>query len=99
VVVYVYETWSLTLRDERGLRVFENRVLRRIYGPEMDEMVGGWRKVHDEERHNVYSFPDIIRTIKRRTRWTGNVARIRETRKCIRGFDGKARRKDMTKNT
>jgi hypothetical protein len=59
------------------MRVFENRVLRRIFGPKRDEVTGGWRKLHNDELHNLYSFPSIIRMIKlRRMRWTGHVARI-----------------------
>jgi hypothetical protein len=55
--------------------VFENRVLRRIFGPKKDEAIGGWRKLHNEELHNLYSYPSIIRMIKlRRMRWTGHVA-------------------------
>jgi hypothetical protein len=55
--------------------VFENRVLRRIFGPKRDEVTGGWRKLHNEELHNLYSSPSIIRMIKsRRMRWTGHVA-------------------------
>jgi hypothetical protein len=61
VVPYRCETWALTLREEHRLRVFENRLLRRIFGPKRDEMVGGWRKVHNEELHNLYSSPSIIR--------------------------------------
>jgi hypothetical protein len=65
------------LREEHRLRVFENRVLRRIFGPKVDEVVGDWRKLHNEELHNLYSSPNIIRTIKsRRMRWTGHVARM-----------------------
>jgi hypothetical protein len=64
VVLYTYETLSLTLREERRLRVFENRVLRRIFGPKKAEVTGGWRKLHNEELHNLYSPPDIIRMIK-----------------------------------
>jgi hypothetical protein len=72
VVLYGYETWSLTLREEHRLRVFENRVLRRIFGPTRDEVTGGWRKLHNEELHGLYSSPNIIRVIKaRRMRWTG----------------------------
>jgi hypothetical protein len=56
----------LTLREEHRLRVFENRVLRRIFGPKMDEVTGGWRKLHNEEHHNLYSSPSIIRMIKSR---------------------------------
>jgi hypothetical protein len=64
VVLYGSETWSLTLREEHRLRVFENRVLRKIFGPKRDEVIGGWRKVHNEELHNLYCSPSIIRIIK-----------------------------------
>jgi hypothetical protein len=57
------ETWSLTLREEHGLRVFENRVLRRLFGPKRDEVTGDWRKLHNEELHNLYPSPNIIRMI------------------------------------
>jgi hypothetical protein len=66
VVLYGCETWSLTLREEHGLSVFENRVLRRILGPKRDEVTGEWRKLHNEELHNLYSSPDIIRQVKSR---------------------------------
>jgi hypothetical protein len=76
VVLYVCETWSLTLREEHRLRVFENRVLR-IFGPKRDEVTGGWRKLHNEELHNLYSSPSTIRMIKsRKMRWAGHVARM-----------------------
>jgi hypothetical protein len=66
------------------LRVFENRVLRRIFGPKRDEVTGGWRKLHKEELHNLYSSPSIIRMIKsRRMRWGGHVARRRGRRMHI----------------
>jgi hypothetical protein len=55
VVLYGCETWSLTLREKHRLRVFENRVLRGIFGPKMDKVTGGWRKLHNEELHNLYS--------------------------------------------
>jgi hypothetical protein len=55
------ETWSLTLREEHRVRVFENRVLRRIFGPKRDEVTGGWRKLHNEELHNLYSSRSITR--------------------------------------
>jgi hypothetical protein len=77
VVLYGCETWSLTLREEHRLRVFENRVLRRIFGSKRDEVRGGWRKLHNEELHNLYSSSSTVRMIKsRRMRWTGHVARI-----------------------
>jgi hypothetical protein len=77
VVLYGCETWSLTLREEHRLRVFENRVWRRIFAPKRDEVTGGWRKLHDEELHNLYSSPSLIRMIKsRRMRWAGHVARM-----------------------
>jgi hypothetical protein len=62
--MYGCETWSLTSREEHRLRVFENRVLRRIFGPKRDEVIGGWRKLHNEELHNLYCSPSIIRMIK-----------------------------------
>jgi hypothetical protein len=64
MVLYGCETWSLTVREERRLRVFENRVLRRIFGPKRDEETGGWRKLHNEELHNLYYSPSIIRIMK-----------------------------------
>jgi hypothetical protein len=68
---------SLTVREEHRLRVFENRVLRKIFGPKRDEVIGGWRKLHYEELHNLYCSPSIIRMIKlRRIRWAGNAARL-----------------------
>jgi hypothetical protein len=85
VVLYGCETRSLTLREEHRLRVFENRVLRRIFGPKRVEVTGGWRKLHNEELRDLYSSPStrIIRIIKsRRMRWAVHVARMgrRETR-------------------
>jgi hypothetical protein len=78
--LYGCETWSLTLREEHRLRVFENRVLRRIFGPKRDEVTGGWRKLH-KELHGLYSLPSIIRVIKaRRVRWVGYVERMGEVR-------------------
>jgi hypothetical protein len=80
VVLYGCETWFLTLRGEHGLRVFENRVLRRIFEPKRDEVTGEVRKLHNEELRDLYSSPSIIRMIKsRRMRWEGHVARIGET--------------------
>jgi hypothetical protein len=75
VVLYGCETWSLTLREEHRLKVFEIRLLRRIFGPKRDEVMGDWRKLHNEELHNLYSSPSIIRvTESRRMRWAGHVA-------------------------
>jgi hypothetical protein len=69
------ETWSLILMEEHRLRVFENRMLRRIFGPRMDEVMGGWRKLHKEELRDLHSSPSIIRIIKsRRRRLAGHVA-------------------------
>jgi hypothetical protein len=64
VVLYGCETWSLTLKDEQRLKVFENRVLRRIFGPKKDEATGEWRRLHSEELNDLYSSPNIIRVIK-----------------------------------
>jgi len=76
VVLYGYETWSLTLREERKLRMFENMVLRRIFGPRRDEVTGDWRRFHNEEINDLYCSPNIVRVIKsRKMRWTGHVAR------------------------
>jgi len=66
VILYGCETWSLTLREERRLRLFENRVLRRIFGPKRDEVTGEWRKLHNEELSDLYSSPIIFRMIKSR---------------------------------
>jgi hypothetical protein len=76
-VLYGCETWSLTLREERRLRVLENRVLRRIFGPKRDEVTGEWRKLHIEELKDLYTSANIVRVIKsRRMRWAENVARM-----------------------
>jgi hypothetical protein len=80
--------------------VFENRVLRRIFGPRRDEVTGEWSKLHNEELHNLYSSPDIIRQVKsRRMRWVGHVARHGRGEKSVQGFGGKARRKETTWKT
>jgi hypothetical protein len=78
VVLYGCETWSLTLRDEHRLRVLEYKFLVRISGPRRDKMVRGWRKLHNEELHNLYSSPSIIRMImSREMGWSRHVARLR----------------------
>jgi hypothetical protein len=88
--MYGCETWSLTLREEHRLRVFENRALRRIFGPKRDEVKVEWRKLHSEELHILYSSPDIIRQIKlRRMRWARHVARMGEERKVYTVLVGK----------
>ena len=90
VVLYGCETWSLTLREERRLRVFENRVLRRIFGPKRDTVTGEWRKSHNEELNNLYSSANIVWVIKsRRMRWAGHVARKREGRGVYRVLVGR----------
>jgi hypothetical protein len=81
VVLYECETLSFTLREENRLRVFENRVLRRIFGPKRDEVTGGWIKLHNEELHGLHSSPSIVRVSKaRRMRWAGHVAQMGEVR-------------------
>jgi hypothetical protein len=77
VVLHGCETWSLTLREEHRLRVFENRVLRRIFGPKRDDVTLEWRKIHNEELRDLYSSSSIIRILKSRgMRWAGHVARM-----------------------
>jgi len=89
-VLYGCETWSLTLREERRLRVFENWVLRRIFGPERDEVTGEWRKLYNEELNDLYCSPNIVRVItSRKMRWAGHVARMGEGRGVYRVLVGK----------
>jgi hypothetical protein len=78
------------LREERRLRVFENRVLRRVFGPKRDEVTGEWRKLHNEELNDLYSSPNIVRVVKsRRMRWAGHVARMGEETGVHRVMVGK----------
>jgi hypothetical protein len=85
VVLYGCEIWSLTLRKEPRLSVFENRVQRRIFGPRRDEVLGEWKKIHNVEHNDLYSSPNIIGVIlSRRMRWTRHVARMEERRSLYR---------------
>ena len=84
------ETWSLTLREVHRLRVFENKVLRKIFGANRDEIIGEWRKLHNAELHGLYSSPNIIRNLKsRRLSWAGHVARMEQFRNAYRVLVGK----------
>ena len=95
LVLYGSETWSLTLREERKLRLFENMVLTRIFGPRRDEVMGEWRRLHNEELNDLYSSPNIVQVIKsRRMRWVGHVARMGEDRGCIGSYWGNWRERD-----
>jgi hypothetical protein len=90
VVLYGYETWFLTVSGEQRLGVFENRVLMRIFDPKRGEVTGKWRRLHNEELHDLYCSPSIIRIIKaRRMRLAGQVTRIGEKRNAYRLLMGK----------
>ena len=95
VVLYGCETWSLTLREEHRLRVFENRVLRKIFGPKRDRVTGEWRKLHNEELNDLYTSPNIVRVIKwRRMRWAGHVEG-RKGEVCTRFWWGNLRERTI----
>ena len=88
--MYGRATWLLTLREERRLRVSENRVLRRIFGPKGDEVTGEWRKLHNEKLNVLYSSLNIVRVVKsRRMRWAEHVARMGEGRGVYRVLVGR----------
>ena len=85
------ETWSLTLKEAHRLRVFENRVLRRIFGPKRDEVRGEWRKLHTDELNDLYCATNIIRVLKsRRMRWAGHVVRMGKNKDVYRFLVGKS---------
>jgi len=95
VVLYGCETWSLILREERKLSVFENMVLRRIFGPRRDEVTGEWRRLHKKKLNDLYCSPNIVRVIKsRRMRWAWHVERMGEERGCIGYWWGNRREGD-----
>jgi hypothetical protein len=82
---YGCKIWSLTLREEYRFKVFENRAVRRIFGPKWDDVTGEWRKLHSEELHNLYPSPNNIRQIKsRRMSWAGYVVRMGAERKLYK---------------
>ena len=97
---YGYETWSLTLRKERRLNVFENRVLRITFGPKRDEVTGEWRNLHNEELIDLYFSPNIARVIKsRRMRWAGSVARMGIVGAYTEFWLGNLRKRDHLKDS
>jgi hypothetical protein len=90
VVLYGFETCSLTSREDRRLKMFENRGLRRIFGLKKDKVTGGWRKLHNEELHNLYRMPNLIRMMKsRKMNWARLVARVEAKRSTYRVLVGK----------
>jgi hypothetical protein len=98
IVLYECETWSLTLREEHRLRVFENRVLRRIFGPKREEDES-CRKLHNDELHNLHSSLNIVRVFKsRRVRWAGRGTHGGEER-CLQGFGREARREETIRKS
>ena len=90
VVLYGCETWPLTMREERRLKVTENRVMRRIFGPKRDEVTGKWIKLHNEELNDLYYSPNVVRVIKsRKMRWPGQIADMGESRGVYRVLMGR----------
>jgi hypothetical protein len=89
--LYGCETWSLALREEHRLEVFENRVLSRIFEPNREDMAGGWRRLNNEELHDLYTLPNIVSSIKsRRMRWVAHVAQNGVDENCMQHFGQKA---------
>ena len=90
VILYGCETWTLTLREDQRLQVFENKFLREIFGPKRDDQTSEWRRLHNSELHDLYGKPDIIRIVKsRRLRWTGHVTRMGNERGAWKLLVGK----------
>ena len=95
IVLYGCATWSATFREELSLRVFENGVLRRIFGPRRDEVTGEWREIHKEKLNGLYHSPNTVRLIKsRRMRWAGHVARMGDSRAVYRVLWGNMKGRD-----
>jgi hypothetical protein len=87
----VCDAWDLTLREERGLKVSENRVLGTVFGSRREEVAGGWRRLHNEELQNLYTSPNVIKVVKlRRMRWAVHVAHTREMRNAYKILVGKS---------
>ena len=92
VVLFECETWSLILREERSVVMFENRLLRRIFGSKRDEITRKWRKLNNEELNALYSLSNIVQVIKwRRMRWAGHIARMGKRSVVYRVFWGNLR--------
>jgi len=96
VVLYGCDTWSLTLREERRLRVFDNRVQKKVFGSKRDEVTGEWRKPHNEEINDLYCSPNIVRVVTSRMRWAVHVARMGGEERRIQGFGGETCCKEVT---